>query len=272
MLRERLLVSFVLIPIVLAAVYLGGWALLVVWGIAFLLCGYEFFAILRAGGYRSNLLLGLVLIAILLAAAQSQIDALPYVLIVLVILPPFLELFRKDHAAFLTSWALTSLGVLYVGGLGAYLFRLWDLNSAAARLVIPLTRGAAWLLITLLATWATDTAAYIVGKSMGRRPFFHEISPKKTWEGAIGGIAGATIAFGILASYMGVSPFFAFPGGLIIGVAGTVGDLAESLIKRQVGVKDSGALLVGHGGVLDRLDSTLFTVVAAYYFFVLVGK
>jgi phosphatidate cytidylyltransferase len=133
-----------------------------------------------------------------------------------------------------------------------------------------LADGAILLAVSIMATWATDTAAYFAGVGMGRHPFFPAISPKKTWEGAIGGVAGAALVFGALMSIYGIQPLVALLGGVGLGIAGTLGDLVESLIKRQSGVKDSGSLIVGHGGVLDRLDSMLFTVTFAYYFFALV--
>lgn len=259
MLRNRLLTSIVLIPLVVGAVLAGGWWLFVVMGTAIILCGYEYFLMVRAGRHQPQMWLGIALIVALLLDALLRQNLAWFIIIGAVVAPGAAELRRRDHDGFLTNWALTALGVLYIGALGAHLFLLRGLAG-----------GAPLLGIALLATWATDTFAYIAGHAWGRRPFFQEISPKKTWEGAIGGITAALLVFGILASIYGVHPALAFVGGFGLGIAGTVGDLVESLIKRQVGVKDSGSLLAGHGGVLDRLDSMLFAVTFAYYFFVLV--
>ncbi len=270
MLRERLLTAFVLIPIVLGTAILGGWWLFAVLGVGLILCGYEYFTMLPAGGYRADRVLGLLLIAALLVNALLGLGRERELLLAVIVLPPLIELWRRDHQGFLASWALTTLGVVYIGLLGSYLFTLRGLPGDLRPFGLTENRGATALVITLLATWMTDTAAYFAGTTFGRHRFFPEISPKKTWEGAIGGAAGATIVFGVLASLSGISPLLAFAGGFVVGLAGTLGDLTESLVKRQVGVKDSGSLLLGHGGVWDRLDSMLFTVMVAYYFFSIV--
>ncbi len=272
MLRDRLITAFVLIPIVLGTTLLGDWWLFAFLGIGLILCGYEYFTLLPAGGYRADRLLGLALIAGLLLNALLRQNLERELLLGVILIPPLLELRRRDHTGFLTSWALTSLGVVYIGGLGPYLFWLRDLPGQFTLLGVTVDRGAVLLMITLLATWATDSAAYVAGTSWGRHPFFKEISPKKTWEGAIGGVAGAAVSFGVLSSLTGIDPALAFAGGIVFGIARPHGDLVESLVKRQVGVKDSGSLLLGHGGVWDRLDSMLFTVVFAYYFFITVAR
>ncbi len=260
MLRNRILVAIILIPLVVGTTILGGWWLFLLMGTGFILCGYEYFTMMCAGGYRLERALGVILVAALLLDALLGWRQAPLILVAAVVLPVIRELFRTEHDGFLPGWALTVLGVLYIGVLGSYLFTLRDLPD-----------GAALLGFTLMATWASDGAAYGVGMAMGRRPFFQHISPKKTWEGGIGGVAGAAIAFGVLMSIYGFDPVRSFLGGLGLGLAATVGDLTESLIKRQVSIKDSGSLLAGHGGVLDRLDSTFFTVVFVYYFVELFG-
>ncbi len=261
MLRNRLLTSIVLIPVVLGSVYLGGWWLFAIMGTGIILCGYEYFTLLKVADYQPERTLGIVLVIALLLDALLGWNAERVILIVLIVLPALWELRRREHGRFIESWALTALGVLYIGVLGAHLFVLRGLDD----------RGAL-LGITLMATWATDTAAFFAGTGLGRHPFYPEISPKKTWEGFIGGVLGAALAFGVLTSIFGINPLLAFLGGIGIGLAGTLGDLVESLLKRHVGVKDSGSLLAGHGGVLDRLDSMLFTVTFAYYFFRLVSS
>ncbi len=272
MLRERLLTAFVLIPIVLGTAILGGWWLFAVLGVGLILCGYEYFTMLPAGGYRAHRVLGLLLIAALLIDALLGLGRAREILLAVIVLPPLVELARRDHQGFLASWAPTTLGVVYIGMFGSYLFMLRGLPGQLTPFGLAENRGATALVITLLGTWMTDTAAYFAGTTFGRHRFFPENSPKKTWEGAIGGVAGATITFGVLSAVSGINPLLAFAGGFAVGLAGTLGDLTESLVKRQVGVKDSGALLLGHGGVFDRLDSTIFTVAFAYYFFSTVAR
>jgi phosphatidate cytidylyltransferase len=133
--------------------------------------------------------------------------------------------------------------------------------------VLRLDAGAAWIVLGLAVTFVSDTVAYIVGRSMGRHRMAPYISPKKSWEGSIGGLVGAVLAGILLVPLLGL-PISLAAGALLGGIgsaAGQAGDLAESLLKRQVGVKDSGHLIPGHGGLLDRADSLLFTIPTLYY-------
>jgi len=128
-------------------------------------------------------------------------------------------------------------------------------------------RGLAWLLFVIVVTWLSDTGAYLVGRSFGKTPLVPLISPKKTVEGLLGGLAAA-ILFGLLANWLfvlGLPILVASGASLVLAVLGVIGDLAESLLKRQAGVKDSGTLIPGHGGMLDRIDALLFTWTAGLY-------
>ena len=130
---------------------------------------------------------------------------------------------------------------------------------------VSLASGAVWTALALTAAWACDAAAYLVGRSVGRRPVYPLVSPRKTVEGTAAGLAGAALVGLAWAPAAGVGPFAGLALGLVIGVAGVVGDLSESLLKRAGGVKDSGTIFPGHGGLLDRLDSLLFVAVVVYY-------
>lgn len=127
-------------------------------------------------------------------------------------------------------------------------------------------RGLGWILIVILATWFGDTAAYLVGRSVGRRPLLPRVSPKKTVEGSIGGLAGSMLAglAGVALFGLDVPIWLGALFGLALGAVGQVGDLGESLLKRQAGVKDSGTLIRGHGGILDRIDALLFALAVGY--------
>jgi phosphatidate cytidylyltransferase len=119
----------------------------------------------------------------------------------------------------------------------------------------------------LTGTWVNDTAAYFVGKFLGRRRLVPSLSPGKTLEGAVGGILGSLlVAIGFIFIYPSLPLLPLLVLGLLVGVAAQVGDLVESVFKRQVGVKDAGNLIPGHGGMLDRLDSMLFTAPLVYYY------
>lgn len=153
------------------------------------------------------------------------------------------------------DWAITLAGGLYLGWLSAHFV-----------LLRALPRGLEWMLLALAAAWGCDSLAYVCGRAWGRHSFFADVSPHKTLEGALAGWLGGTLAVVLLGSALGLSALWTLGLGLVCSLAAIFGDLAESLIKRQTGVKDSGGLVPGHGGVLDRLDSLLFVVVFAYYY------
>ena len=157
----------------------------------------------------------------------------------------------------LLEWGLTAGAALYAGGLLTH-----------APLLRGLEQGREWVLFLLLATFATDTGAFAVGRAVGRRRLAPSISPGKTWEGALGGLLaalGASVAI-VYAFGLDASWGEALTLGALVGVAGQVGDLVESRLKRAAGAKDSGWLIPGHGGVLDRMDSIVFNLVVVYHF------
>ena len=161
-----------------------------------------------------------------------------------------------------TGVRLVDLGViagaaLYTGGLLSY-----------APLLRGLGQGREWLLFAVFVTFAADTSAYLVGRSLGKTPMAPSVSPGKTWEGAAGGLMGALVVSVASNLVLGLNATLSATLllGALMGVVGQAGDLAESRLKRAAGVKDSGSLIPGHGGVLDRLDSIVFNLVLVYYF------
>jgi phosphatidate cytidylyltransferase len=165
-----------------------------------------------------------------------------------------------EHAS--VNWAWTLAGIIYIG---------WMLS-----LFIPLRGvdgGRDWVFLALLTTVAVDTSAFFVGRALGRHSLWPRISPGKTWEGAIGGFLaaiGTSLALAAILPSIAVGWQVAVLGALI-GVFAQVGDLAESMLKRSAGVKDASRLMPGHGGLLDRLDSIVFTVVVVYGYVLVVG-
>jgi phosphatidate cytidylyltransferase len=194
-----------------------------------------------------------------------------------VILPLIALLFeRRDMRGRLVGWALTLAGTLYVAWLMSHFQTMRLLGDPGSE------AGRGWVFYTLAATWSFDSGAYLVGSRFGRHRFMTWISPNKTWEGAAGGLALCALTTLIaraplpgigapLAAWLGWAPLpiplWQVPLlALALSVAAQLGDLAESMIKREAGAKDASELIPGHGGMLDRVDSLLFTVVLVYYY------
>lgn len=168
---------------------------------------------------------------------------------------------RSPYLAW-TDLGLTLAGALYTGGLIGYA----PLLAAQANRTSD-SGAIQWLLMVILGTAACDTGAYFVGSLFGRHKLIPHVSPGKTWEGLAGGVLGAVVAALALSGLLGLSVPVAIVLGLVVCVAAVSGDLCESLLKRAAGVKDSGHIIPGHGGILDRIDSILFVLPAIYWFF-----
>ena len=176
-----------------------------------------------------------------------------------VILPLIILLWRRGKENAFAEWAWTVAGILYIGWLLSYYVELRSLND-----------GRGWVFLAILSTFASDASAYFTGKALGRHKMAPYVSPKKTWEGAMGGILGAIVASVALSILFRLPLLWwgAIIVGILISIIGQFGDLVKSLFKRNMGIKDSGNILPGHGGLLDRMDSLAFAGVLVYYFVV----
>jgi len=273
--QTRLLSSFVYAGVVLAALVAGGWAWGALIAVAAMIGAREVYSLARAGGHRPASAVGLVLapVAVLGAAWPGLAWAHPWLAVGL--MSAFLaQVARPARARSVEDWAWTMAGMLYPATLLGYLVLLRSLPGA---------HGLAWTLLLLSLMWTNDSLAYLAGRVFGRRPLFPSLSPKKTVEGAVGGFAGsiaiglaapaiAAAVGGVLAPLAGVDPLALAVVGAVAGVVGPAGDLSESFLKRQAGVKDSGDLIPGHGGVLDRVDSTIFAAPVVYYAALWLGR
>lgn len=253
MLLPRVLTGLILAPVVLVSVWLGPpWLGLLVAAGAVVGC-YEFY---RLAGIPYTLLpLGAVLsLAFALSPFWVHPQAMPLLLsaTVLLTLSGALLLHRQGG---LGGWGTLVAGPLYTG----YLLGLW----LALRLE---GGGRGWVLFGLAMVFASDTASYFTGKLWGRHRLAASISPGKTYEGAAGGLVGAGVAAALLSPLTPLAPAAAVVLGLLLSLAGQVGDLVESRLKRSVGAKDSGSLLPGHGGLLDRIDSVVFAGALLYHY------
>lgn len=257
------------IPLVVLVVWLGGYWLLAGVGALIIIGQLEFYRMAARAGYQPIWEAGLAAGA-WLAVAAAWPDAWParwepFVLPGLLAYTILTQLRRGHPDRSLVNTGLTVLGVLYVAYLATYIIRLRELPVAPGGPPSPIPA-----LLVICAVWAADTAAYFVGLSVGRHKLLPRVSPHKSREGAAAGIAAGVVA-GLIVAWIAVAAFRAAPpatlaagvGGLCAAAA-IVGDLWESSIKREVGVKDAGWVLPGHGGMLDRFDGLLFAGVAGY--------
>lgn len=201
---------------------------------------------------------------------------LPLTLALIAMVPIFSAIFVRESAP-VEHWMRTVASVVYLGIPTFAAVDTRELTGDSAGWLTALAswlpfsrddtgRGLGWLLLAILVTWMMDTGAYLVGKSIGRRKLFPRISPNKTVEGAAGGLTAAMVTSITCAWAFGLDISFAQAAliGLGLGTIGMLGDLAESMLKRHAGVKDSGSLIPGHGGVLDRIDAMLFVIIATW--------
>jgi phosphatidate cytidylyltransferase len=184
--------------------------------------------------------------------------------------PPDPDAERSESAV---NAAVTLLGVVYVGWLFSYMVFL---HGIPGKILVPLpfvtlpeTPRGSWMVLYMIAvSWGSDMGAYFVGRRWGRVPLAPRISPAKTREGAFGGLLGGVVMSLLWGTWVAVPLVHCLVLGAVLGVLAQVGDLCESAIKRDFGVKDFGALLPGHGGLLDRFDSVLLTAPVAYYYLI----
>ncbi len=265
MLRQRLLVTVVILPVGLWVFAVGGWLFAAAMALVLALAAREYAGLFRRGGLRPSALILMAGTAALVLARQSRgFDDSAAVLagVALAAMAWHLVDFERGAPRSGTDFGVTLGGIAYLGLVGAYLVSLRNLPD-----------GLWWLLISLPAVWIGDSAAYFVGQAYGRHKMAPRLSPKKSWEGYLAGITGAALAGAGLAALVGdvfqqaptVTVSAGLILGLVLGVVTPLGDLGISMMKREMKVKDTGTLLPGHGGVLDRIDSWLWAGVLGYY-------
>jgi phosphatidate cytidylyltransferase len=252
---SRLVVTIIGLPVVLSAVYFGGWWLFALVAGAALVGLHELYSMARP--LRPLVLAGYGGVALTLVGAR--LGGLEWMLggfLSTFLFAFLLYLVSSTRAPATVAVSGTMLGASWIGlGLGfLLLLREWPDNGRLLALAV------------LIAVWADDTAAYLVGRALGRHKFSPALSPAKTWEGFVAGTAAA-IAASFFAFYK--AGFLTINQsiwlGVVVAVSAALGDLFESALKRDMQVKDSGRLLAGHGGVLDRVDAFLFALPAAYF-------
>jgi phosphatidate cytidylyltransferase len=267
----RIATAAVGVPLALVVIWVGGWALTVAIAVVALVGLREYQRMFGRNG-RIDVWgdAALALGAVFWASRNPAYGYCEYTTIwacggILVTIL-FHRLWVRRVEPSLRSYLLESqfVAVPYTAVLFGYTLLLRSLAPGAVRHT-PVPLGAALLFLAIGACWVTDAAAYLVGRKIGKHKLAPKISPGKTVEGSVAGLLGAVLFVGALGWWVGLPVWSAALLGVTLGVVGQLGDLFESWLKRRAGVKDSGALLPGHGGVLDRFDSLLFVAPVAYY-------
>ena len=265
MLKKRFITALWSLPLLIIAVWFDEplpWftILVAIWG---LLAVFEFYRLVAVSEVRSLTAFGLIWTLLFILSPHFDYDfTVPLLLTSAIVLSlVWLVLHPQKEGVFL-GWVWAIAGILYVGWLLSFLVGL------------RLDAGRNWVFFALFTTFGSDTIAFFVGRALGRHHLAPSISPNKTWEGAIGGVFGAII----------VSLLFTLPTplnlplgygqaillGLLVSVFGQFGDLVESLLKRNMGVKESSNMVPGHGGCLDRMDSVVFAGIVVYLYYIFV--
>jgi len=264
MLKYRVITGAVGVPLVILAIWFGDpwpWFSLLI-AAAALAGTYEFYHMANFDRREPLIYLGLLwTLALVLSPHYRSPDVLPIVITATMLVSLICLLRRPSRERVFHNWAWTIVGALYVGWMLSYWLSLRGLED-----------GRNWVYLAMLTTFANDTGAFFIGRARGKHRLAPAISAAKTWEGAIGGLICAILAAIVIAMVLNLISPFTFKYwqiillGFLIGLFAQLGDLVESLLKRNMGVKESGNLLPGHGGILDRFDSLIFVGAVVYYY------
>jgi phosphatidate cytidylyltransferase len=271
--RKRTITTMIGVPVVAALVWFDSpipWFTLLaaVWGAG---GAYEFYGLVkRSRGLAPLTYFGTLWVVLFIISPHFTVILLLHniqpgsvLVTAAVILPLLILLWRKGKENAFLSWAWTMAGIFYVGWLLSFLVALRNVAGD----------GRGWVFLVILCTFASDICAYLVGRVLGKHKIAPYISPNKSWEGSISGVAGSIILSVAVVYFfkLPVSSGAAVILGILISVIGQLGDLVKSLFKRNMEVKDSGNILPGHGGFLDRMDSLAFAGVLIYYIVAFIG-
>jgi phosphatidate cytidylyltransferase len=241
-----------------------------------LLAAIEFFRLTKELKTQTLSILGIIWTVLIIVARNAGINKwlavrfdsgllLPAIITSGMVVSLIVLLTRKQKTGAFTDWSWTLAEILYIGWFLGYFVALRGLGGSAS------TIGRNWVFLAVFASFGSDSLAYFIGSAFGKHKMAPVISPKKSWEGCIGGLFGgvAVSLLFVLNTPLSVSHYLNWWQlvivGLLVSVFGQLGDLVESLFKRNTGVKDSGNLFPGHGGMLDRIDSLVFAAIVVYY-------
>ncbi|MBE0446572.1 MAG: phosphatidate cytidylyltransferase [Actinobacteria bacterium] len=267
MLRERIISALIIGPVIIASLLLGRYFFAFLVAVIVVIGMDEFYSMLMLRELKPNIVIGILGgVVVVVGALTGGIPGVVFVLAISVIVALVWQTFTEGS---MIDTGLTLVGLAYIAFTLSHMVLLYDLRS-----------GLIGVLLVFIGTWISDISAYVFGSTIGRRKLAPAISANKTIEGSIAGLISPAVLLGIL-FVLPWLPFAAEQGilvaslegvmmGLVIGLIAPIGDLVESRIKREMRVKDTGVLIPGHGGFLDRFDSIMFTAVAGYYYWLLI--
>lgn len=263
----RIIVALIGAPLIIGALYMGNIFFLIILGIIALISQKEYYDLALAKGLNPNKTVGQIFAVMILFSYYFHLESdLINVLILATLASVFAEIYAKHDSPMLNT-SVTLFSLIYPVTLIGTLYPLREIDTTINDI------GFNLVLALFLGVWLSDTAAYFFGKAFGKHKLIERISPKKTWEGAIAGFSTSLFTMFLLkqigfldSSYsnIDISVFAIFTG-----IGGQFGDLFESMIKRDAGVKDSGSILPGHGGMLDRFDGVIFAAPLMYIYILL---
>ena len=255
----RAITGFFFVSFIIVATILGDWYFQVLFGIVAILSLNEFYSLFKNSNVKPNISQGIIVGALLYLLSlysiyQNEVSVyLAGLLVILLPLVGFAELYRKKTTPF-QNMGVTLVGLFYI------ILPFVLIN------VMRLSTDDFWTVLSIfILTWCSDTFAYLVGRKIGKRKLFERISPNKSWEGFIGGLIFSVIAGLVIAYFTDDSYVKYIVYGIVIASFGTIGDLVESMLKRSLNIKDSGTILPGHGGLLDRFDAVIFTIPVIFF-------
>ena len=267
-LTSRVIVALIGIPLIVALCLIGKIPFLIFVLFIGLISFNEYSSMLRSKNSFPNKLIGFLAVAVLIINEYKLIIDYHLLFTLIIIFLLLFELFRNKSSA-INNIGSTLLGIFYIGIFSASII---NLRQFYADSVFTYSQGGYLILSILISIWLCDSAAYFIGSAYGLHKLIPRISPKKSWEGAIAGfifsVVGVVVSKSFMLEFLSLADAIII--GIIIGVFGQIGDLVESLIKRDTNVKDSSSIIPGHGGILDRFDSLLFTAPIVYLYLLLI--
>lgn len=262
----RIIVALVFIPLLLGLSYYGGLPFLLFVSVIGVAAFSEFSKMSINKNSSPNNVLGIAAVLLIIVNAYKSFFDYASLMMLITVALLIYELFRNRNSAIL-NLGTTLLGILYIGIFSSSLIGIREFYSDAGLIY---DQGGYIIIAVLVSIWVCDSAAFFLGTAFGKHKLFPRVSPNKSWEGAIAGFVFSVLT--MIASKYIITEFLDWPAvisiGFIVGVFGQMGDLVESLIKRDAGVKDSSTVIPGHGGMFDRFDSLLFTAPLVYLYMV----